>query len=87
MPPTLFAFLDPFSGSLWVSIALAYVLVSITLFVVSRCSLYLHIHNIYNTLAVSRFSPIEWENEDPCDEAAGVDELTQELFIIVSHCV
>ena len=33
--------------------------------------------------AVSRFSPIEWENEDPCDEAAGVDELTQELFIII----
>ena len=36
--------------------------------------------------AVSRFSPIEWENEDPCDEAAGVDELTQELFIIIGHC-
>ena len=43
MPPTLFAFLDPFSGSLWVSIALAYVLVSITLFVVSRSGLYLNI--------------------------------------------
>ena len=36
LPPTLFAFLDPFSGTLWISIALAYVLVSITLFVVSR---------------------------------------------------
>ena len=35
--------------------------------------------------AASRFSPIEWENEDPCDEAAGVDELTQELFIIIGH--
>ena len=35
--------------------------------------------------AASRFSPIEWENEDPCDEAAGVDELTQELFIINGH--
>ena len=38
-------------------------------------------------IAVYRFSPIEWENEDPCDEAAGVDELTQELFIIVGPCV
>ena len=36
-------------------------------------------------IAVSRFSPIEWENEDPCDEAAGVDELTQELFIIIGY--
>ena len=36
VPPTLFAFLDPFSGSLWISIALAYVMVSIMMFVVSR---------------------------------------------------
>ena len=36
LPPTLFAFLAPFSGTLWISIAMAYVLVSITLFVVSR---------------------------------------------------
>ena len=36
LPPTLFAFLDPFSGTLWFSIGLSYVLVSITLFVVSR---------------------------------------------------
>ena len=38
VPPTLFAFLDPFSGSLWISIALAYVMVSIMMFVVSRFS-------------------------------------------------
>ena len=53
MPPTLFAFLDPFSGSLWVSIALAYVLVSITLFVVSRYGLYLNISIISIIFTIS----------------------------------
>ena len=52
VPPTLFAFLDPFSGTLWISIALAYVLVSITLFIVSRLA-----NNTIRKLFVTNLNP------------------------------
>ena len=70
-PPDLFSFLSPLSLDVWIYTALAYLGVSILLFILARLTLRLIVAKDL-IVPLFRFSPYEWDNPHPCTEEAEV---------------
>ena len=70
-PPDLFSFLSPLSLDVWIYTALAYLGVSILLFILARLTLRLIVGKDL-IVPLFRFSPYEWDNPHPCTEEAEV---------------
>ena len=69
-PPDLFSFLSPLSLDVWIYTAMAYLGVSILLFILARS-----IKKNENKFFIKffhRFSPYEWDNPHPCNDEAEV---------------
>jgi ionotropic kainate glutamate receptor 2 len=69
-PAELFSFMNPLALEIWLYILLAYVLVSLTIWIVARSGI--KINMSLNILIYLRFSPNEWANPHPCIDSGFV---------------
>ena len=68
-PAELFSFMNPLALEIWLYILLAYVLVSLTIWIVAR---YIYQDMSIYLLIYPRFSPNEWANPHPCIDSGFV---------------
>ena len=64
-PAELFSFMNPLALEIWLYILFAYVLVSLTIWIVARYVSQVRFFHLLPSLTL-RFSPNEWANPHPC---------------------